>query len=298
MHKLKCMKNTIKLSVAIVFIIAIVSCAEDLVKSDYDYVMNPDNAPTNVVSGEVTNESAVSASVTGSVDTDASLLDWGVVYYKANTPDDFLVKSAKLSSNSHNFEIVLSGLIPGTDYKCKTFALNNDGITYGNELSFQTKSAQNLPFSISAEDPVDIWTGIDFTFIDADGDGYGWEISEGIGLESYSWYNDPLTPENYVILPPVQLTNDNATISIDFEAGDTGYFEEKYKVIISTVPILNSADADAATILFEEVLSSPNPYTQNIEIPEEYKGKVVWIGIGHYDVSDMYSIIVSSINIE
>ncbi|MBN2636498.1 MAG: hypothetical protein JXR61_09525 [Prolixibacteraceae bacterium] len=292
------MKNTIKLSVAIVFILTVVSCTEELVKSDYDYMINPDNAPAGVVSGEVSNESAVSALITGSVAADASLLDWGVVYYTATSPDDFMVKSAKKISNSLSFEIALTGLIPGTDYKCKTFALNNDGIAYGDELSFQTKSAQSLPFSISAEDPVEIWLGIDFTFIDADGDGMGWVIYEGIGLESYSWDDVPLTPENYVILPPVQLVNDNATISLDLEAGDTGYFEEKYKVIISTAPIINSADADAAIILFEEVLSSPNSYTQTIEIPEEYEGKVVWIGIGHFDVTDMYSIIVSSIKIE
>ena len=298
MLKVKNMKKIIKLSVMLAFVLAIVSCTDELIKSDYDYVPDPANAPQSVASGSVSDESAVSAVVTGTVEADEELLDWGVVYYSAGAPDNFLVKSAKDTTNNYSFTLSLNGLVPGTDYRFKAFALNKDGISYGDEKSFQTKPAKALPFSIAATDPIATWNAIDFTYIDADGDGNGWEINEGTGLVSYSWYNEALTPENYIIMPPIQMGSTAATINLDIVAADAGYFEEKYKVVISTAPILNPDDARAAETLFEEVLPTADPYTRTIAIPESFNNKVVWIGISHYDCTDMYALIISSVTIE
>ena len=300
-------KNIFKLF-AILFVttIGFISCTEEeIVKADYDYIQNPANVPANVVSVAVSDTSVVTASVSGTVPNDPNLLDWGVVYYTADMVESgsYLIKSAKDTLNNYSFKLSLSGLVPNTNYTCKAFAMNNDGITYGAALTFETKPAQNLPFELKATDPAAVWSAVQFTKIDADGDGKGWGLGylntakTEIGLISYSWYNAALTPENYIILPPLVLSSATAKIDLGIQGKDSQYFAEKYKVIISTTPIVTAAEAKAAKKLFEEVVPTADRYVKTITIPAEYKNKVVWIGIAHYDCTDMYALQIPSIRV-
>jgi len=299
-------KNNFKLiTILIVLAIMFVGCTEELVKGDYDYVQNPANIPSGATSISISDTSVISVSASGSVVSDSSLLDWGIVYYTLNNAgtDNITIVSAKDTSYKFTFKVVLSGLLPNTSYLCKTFALNKDGIKYGIELPFKTKPAKSLPFELNATDPVSVWKAIAFTKIDADGDGKGWGLGylnsakTEIGLISYSWYNAALTPENYIILPPIQLGSNIATLDLGVEAFDSKFFEEKYKVVISTSPITKVSEAKALKPIYEEVLPAADRTIRTISIPKDYIGKVVWIGICHYDCTDMYALAISSIKV-
>jgi|GEM_PF-6741503 len=147
--------NILKLlSLLFVLALAFVSCEDELVKSDYDYVMNSADSPKDVVTVGVSDTSVVSVSVSGTVSKDSTLTDWGVMYYTASMLESgkFLVTTAKDSKYNFSFKVSLSGLVPNTNYYCKTYAVNKDGITYGEQKTFKTKPAKALPFEIKATD--------------------------------------------------------------------------------------------------------------------------------------------------
>lgn len=299
------MKNKILYPILTTVIILLSACYDDVLKSDYDHIPDPALLPKSLVTLTVNDIGSVDAVVTGSVLKKTSLLDWGVIYY---TPemllnDEYKIISGKDDATGDNFAVKVRGLVPMTDYLCKTYALNENGIVYGNELSFKTNAPQGLPWSLNASDPASVWSAVSFDFIDADGDGNQWELSyfdeakTEIGLMSYSWYNDVLTPENYIFFPPLLLGASKATLEIDVQGFDPKFFAEKYKVIISETPLSNIPNARDAKVLLEEVLTTDVRTTKIIEIPAEYKNKMVWIGICHFDSSDQFAIGFTNIKV-
>jgi len=283
-----------------------VSCTEDVLKSDYDYTPIATEVPSDVVTVEVSDTGVVNATVSGSVEADSSLLDWGVIYYTADmlVNNTYLTKTAKDTSYNFTFSVIISGLVPNTNYFTKTYALNENGLTLGAEKPFKTKPAKELPFNLLASDAVATWQSHAFTHIDADGDTQKWglaymnaPLNTEVGLRSYSWFNAALTPENYVILPPVKLGSAQAKIDLDVQAFDATYFAEKFKVLIATSPIATVAQAKAAQVLYTEKLGSPLRATKSINIPTSFSGQVVWIGICHFETSDEYAIGVTNIKV-
>lgn len=295
----------IKYLTACAFAFLAVACTEEVVKSDYDNVQDSAKVPASATSISVTDTSVVSVTVKGSVPADSSITDWGVVYYTTEMLQSgkFLVQSAKDSKYTFNFTVSLSGLVPNTEYICKTYAMNHNGIVYGKDMPFKTKPAKSIPFELKATDPASVWTSTAFVKIDADGDGQNWLVTyvntakTEIGLKSYSWYNAVLKPNNFIVLPPIKLGTAAANFMFDVEAGDATYFGEKYKVVISTTPILTAAQAAAAKVLYTETLASSARTTKTVAIPSSYSGKVVWIGLCHFDCTDMYYIAITSIKV-
>ena len=291
--------------------ILLVGCTEDVLKSDYDHIPDATKVPAGVVSLAVTDTSVVEVTVKGSVAADSltkdtTLLDWGYIYYTAAMLEnnDHLIVSAKSTNKQFEFSIKLTNLVPGTNYFCRAYALNVNGITYGEELPFKTKPANNIPYQLLASDPLSVWQGTSFTHIDADGDGQRWSLAyldgaaqQEIGLRSFSWNSVPLTPENYVILPPLQLGAGQAKMDLDVQAFDGTYFKEKFKVVIATSPITNAAQARAAQAIHTYTLTGAARTTRSFDIPPVYTGRVVWIGICHFDVTDEYAIGVTNIKI-
>ncbi len=304
----KILKSLLSFGVA-AFLLA--GCTEDVLKSDYDYTPNAAGVPANVVSVAVTDTSVVEATVKGSVVTsanikDTTLLDWGYIFYTAEmmAENTHHIASAKSTNKQFEFSVKLTGLVPSTNYFCKAYAVNVDGISFGVERPFKTKPAKNLPYYLLASDPLTSWQGTSFTHIDADGDARVWHLAyfdapanTEVGLRSYSWFNAPLRPENYVILPPVKLGSAAATIDLDVQAFDGAYFGEKFKVVIATAPITNIAQAKAAPAIFTEKLTSATRATKSISIPTTYKDKVVWIGICHFETTDEFAIGITNIKV-
>lgn len=288
------------------FVFAVFSCTEEVVKSDYDYTQNASNAPTGVTTKESKNITPVGATVLGQVTANPNLDDWGIVYYtdEMKNAGKFDVVSAKDTSLVYDYSVVLGGLVPDTDYKYKAFAMNTDGITYGEEMALKTKPATAIPFSIAATDPVANWQAIQFTRIDADGDGQNWGLDylntdkTLVGYRSFSWNNTALKPENYLVLPPIQMGSASAKVTFTTAAGDADYFAEKYKVVISDAPITDAITARAAQVIGTHTMASAAKVSKTFAIPDKYKGKVIWIGIAHFDVTDFYVLYLMGISVE
>lgn len=286
-------------------LVAFASCSdEDVVKSDYDYTPIATQVPAGVTSGDVSSFDVVDAVVNGSVGADSTLLDWGVIYYTAEMgADKALVATAKTTAFAFTFTSKLSNLVPNTTYFYKAYAVNVNGIVYGDEKTFKTKPAAPLPFQLLATDAAAVWSAVPFVHIDADGDTQKWGLAyldaakTLIGLRSYSWFNAPLKPENYIIMPPIQLGSSAAAVSYDVSALDKDYYAEKYKVVISTAPIGTAAQARAAEAIHTEVLAGVATESKSITIPDKFKGKVVWIGFAHFGVTDMYAMNITNIKI-
>jgi hypothetical protein len=131
----------------------------------------------------------------------------------------------------------------------------------------------------------------EFKVIDSDGDGITWK---------YWWHDDahtkhvfgsesrdrntqaPLTPENYLLLPPLSIGT-NGKFTFIAQAGSSNSPREKFKVIISDIRMTTGVFARGATVLHTHTLTDTNPYTQTLDIPASYNGSTVYLGIAHFE---------------
>jgi len=143
-----------------------------------------------------------------------------------------------------------------------------------------------------------------WTTIDQDGDGYNWRINtyeDEIYAVSDSWLSGgvgPLTPES----PQVSLVGLTGTVKLRYtiQVADEDYFEEHYKVAVSTT---GNAVADFTDIVFEETCTADDYY----EVPPywheriidltPYVGQSIYFTICHFDCTDMYKLLLDSIQV-
>lgn len=144
-----------------------------------------------------------------------------------------------------------------------------------------------------------------FTFIDADGDGNGWNTdnyftspqghngSTGV-LNSASYINNvgALTPDNWMFLPAIVVPADGQLNVSWWDKGqDTGYCAEHYAVYVSAQP--NTAVASATEPKFEG--ESKKTWSQRAFSLSEFAGQTVYIGFRHYNVTDMFMLDIDDI---
>lgn len=170
-------------------------------------------------------------------------------------------------------------------------------------------STKSLPFFEDFEDESTLG---EWTFIDADGDGYGWwyntysnysaatHSGDGI-ICSSSFYNDPgiaLTPDNWLFTPPVNLSSKSNYLSFWVAPQDPSYPEEKYGVYISTKA---SANEESCTELLTETLyklENRDDYLNHvIQLPEKFNGKVAYIAFRHFDCTDNFQMKLDDVSI-
>ena len=159
-----------------------------------------------------------------------------------------------------------------------------------------------FPFTIDFEDGTnyDCWT-----FIDADGDSYGWNTtnqftepqghngSEGL-LTSASYINNvgALTPDNWVFLPAITVPADGILNFSWWEKGqDANYAAEHYAVVVANQPIVNAN----ATIKFEG--NATGSWAKKGFSLSDFAGQTVYIGFRHYNVTDMFMLDIDDIEI-
>ena len=151
---------------------------------------------------------------------------------------------------------------------------------------------------------------LDWTLIDADGDGYNWQLPTigGMGhggtdgmLVSYSYDNattSPLTPNNYMVSPRVTLPSVGGIISFWACAMDEQYCAEHFAVSISTT--VNN-DPMAFTTLQEWTLNAKGEgnrqgtWRQYSVDLSNYAGQEVYLAIRHFNCTDMFAICVDDI---
>lgn len=150
-----------------------------------------------------------------------------------------------------------------------------------------------------------------WTTIDHDGDGNNWyaEIWDNPAgfTESYmvseSWLDpDPLTPENYLVSPQIDLTGLSGTVKLRYtiQIGDPDYAEEHYKVAVSTT---GKAVADFTNIVKEETCTAADfwdtyPYWhERIVYLTPFIGQSIYLAFCHFDCTDMFTFYLDSVQV-
>ena len=145
-----------------------------------------------------------------------------------------------------------------------------------------------------------------WTFVDADGDGYGWtkemnQLFEGhnsnssIASASYIQGIGTLHPNNWLISPEIELpTGPDITLSWYEKSQDPSYIAEHYSVYISTS---GSNLSDFSTQLFSHTINSSGWAQQSVSL-NAYKGQRVRIAFRHHNSADHYWLVLDDIKIE
>ncbi|MCL2167998.1 MAG: choice-of-anchor J domain-containing protein [Lentimicrobiaceae bacterium] len=147
--------------------------------------------------------------------------------------------------------------------------------------------------------------------IDADGDTKKWQSFEATGQyyalsESYdAAYEFPLTPDNWLISPPLKL---DGTYTLSYKVGSANSNEwgaEKYSVLISTKGI----DPETFTAVRTETLY-PSDYTEflggelsgyglkTVKVPlSSYANETIHLAFRHWDCTEQDMLILTDINV-
>lgn len=174
--------------------------------------------------------------------------------------------------------------------------------------------AASLPFAEdfeNYENTDDFLANSGWTVIDADGDGFNWYLHydswDDINLmvsRSYEGDAGALTPENYLVTPLIGLgeakSGQPILLSFHVAASGSSYYEEKYKIIISTTGNTKE-DFDDGTILWEETLTENESgwsfAVREIEL-SNFAGEEVHIAFVHFDCTDQDRLLINNVKIE
>ena len=143
-----------------------------------------------------------------------------------------------------------------------------------------------------------------WTTIDADGDGYNWFMrtsdiefahTGGEYAQSESYANDiadPLTPDNYLVSPKVQLGG-----SITFWAAAQSDYDyiEHFGVAVSTT---SNTDPETFTTIQEWSTTDSRTYYQYSVDLSEYAGQSGYVAIRHFGCTDQFRLNIDDIEIE
>jgi hypothetical protein len=141
-----------------------------------------------------------------------------------------------------------------------------------------------------------------WTSIDQDGDGNNWRINTyetEIYAVSDSWYEDePLTPENYLVSPQINLTGLTGTVKVRYtvQIADEEYFAEHYKLAVSTT---GNQVGDFTNIVFEETMTINEYYIwvgREVDLTQ-FIGQSIYLTWCHFDCYDQYKLLLDSIQV-
>jgi hypothetical protein len=196
------------------------------------------------------------------------------------------VKYIPTAVGSHNGDITLSS----TDATNITINLSGETVDCG--------TAKTIPYSEGFEG--NIFPAICWKNIDNDGDGQTWfqsvysPHSGEYCAVSASWtsYNGPLYPDNYLITPPIQLPAEECIVSFWVCGQDPDYAAENYVVKVSTTGT-NPSD-------FTHMILSSTSTAQwvNHQLAlSQFAGQTVYIAFIHTNISDMFQIKLDDIEV-
>ena len=140
-----------------------------------------------------------------------------------------------------------------------------------------------------------------FTAIDADGDGYGWEIvnygdEQGQIVRSESWSGGTvLYPDNWLVSSGVDLSS--ATMPYLFwkvKAQDQDWADENYTVYVGTSS--ETSVLASSNVTFNEVIGTSNGYeSRMLDLSSLVGESSVYIAFRHHNVSDMFVLNIDDI---
>ena len=278
-----------------------------------DYVFEPGKAYEFTVYAMGNGNDAVDVTVTDWADAGAgpSAEEWTVL---TNVESPFTLEGL----DSDSFYLVQVQGIYGTDYKHES--------EWSSTHMFKTTEANPEPYDVAvvpAATSADIsWKGFgdsyvvryrragyypkfffedfengipgDWTIIDADGDGYGWQAytSENpngttIGstcATSASFIDNvgELSPDNWLISPPLTL---QGKLSVWLRAHLSSWPQEHFAIYVSTSG--NTVDDFVEIIPESEATAKYVEYTADLS---EYSSVTGYIGIRHFNTTNMYQL--------
>ena len=146
-----------------------------------------------------------------------------------------------------------------------------------------------------------------WTLVDADGDGYGWEIinlnretdakgnplvlSEPNPLGSHSWFEfNVLYPDNWAITPAIKVPV-NAVLSFGIKGSDPNYAAE-----IMAVYVGSSTNLDDMVKVGADYVGAPAYAKYEVDL-SKYAGETIYIGFRHYNISDMFMLLLDDVSV-
>lgn len=169
---------------------------------------------------------------------------------------------------------------------------------------FDCGTITELPFVTDFEDATyGCWTNVD-----SDNDGYSWEPDFLYALEDHQGHNNslglcgsasfifglgPLTPDNWLISPAIQLPAGTSRLSWYAKGIDPDYYAENYSVYVSTT---GSSISDFVTPVCTKTAHS-DWHNSQIDLTP-YAGRTVYVAFRHHDVSDYYYLALDDIVVD
>ena len=167
----------------------------------------------------------------------------------------------------------------------------------------------SLPYLNDFNDP-DAWTNCQ-TFYDNDADGNYWYYVnyadiDGAGnnvAASASWVSGlgPLTPDNWVIMGPIDLTDHtDALLEWKVRGIDPAWCQENYSVYVGSSNNYN--DLINGSVSYNETIANGgdacgNTFAERSLDISSATGGLVYIGFRHHDVTDMFVLNVDDVSV-
>lgn len=178
--------------------------------------------------------------------------------------------------------------------------------------AFATALTMNAQTTIFSDDFNDEDVS-DWELYDEDGDGNNWadlfQISNQAGepvtpvsIISRSWQGSPLTPDNWIVSPAIDLSAEDGSdeIMVSWMRQVSAAFpEETYTLYVGTSDDI--ADLENATVTLTESFDAPSPETdtpQEVSLNiTELAGEVVYLAFRHYNSEDADFISIDDVTV-
>lgn len=183
-----------------------------------------------------------------------------------------------------------------------TATLNGETATASATVSILECSVQSLPFTcgFEASENLDCWT-----FIDADGDGYGWDLENWAGTNavrtgsvaaaSASYINNigALSPDNWMITPQLQIPAEGATLNYYVRTYQQEYPDDFYAVLVSTT---GTNTADFTHTIYSGTAAQASYYLKSFDL-SAFAGQNIYIAFRHYNCTDVYWMLIDDLQV-
>ena len=216
--------------------------------------------------------------------------------------DQFTYAQSFDLSSVGSHQITVTGLLDGDE------SSSNDSLTVTINTVGEVECLElySLPYLNDFNDAESF--DICNTLVDSDGDGNGWttvafSIDNGNRVaDSQSYNGSPLTPDNWLIMGPIDLTNAGDTTLTWLVRGiDPNYCGENYSVYVSDTNDI--ASFTSSSLYYDETISSVgdacgNTFAERSLDISGAAGQEIYIGFRHYDISDMFRLNIDDVRVE